>query len=300
MLVTQPGPVSPRVEMIGSAEIPVYIARGEKWAVIESGVSIIAPSIVGRLNSMPGAAEKIAFLIVTHSHFDHVGSLPALMRAFPEARVVASQVAAEVFRKPGAMAYIRAMNDSFVKLLDLEKMNPGFDFSIPDEIRVDMRVKEGYSINLGGGVELEIYDVPGHSRCSIALFLKPDRALFAGESAGFYNGPGDVISEGLSNYSAYLEGLDKMKALTPDVVCLPHNGVLTGDEAREYFDIAIKNGKEFRLELERRLHEGQPDEKIIAEITEEKYKGLITTQPRDVFHGNLRAMINAVRKEMTP
>lgn len=298
MLATQPGPVSPHVEMIGSAQIPVYITRGEKWAVIESGVSIIAPQIVARLNSMPGSAEKIAYLIVTHSHFDHVGSLPALMRAFPNAKVVASPVTADVFRKPNAIGYVRSMNDSFVKLLNLQKLNPGFDFSIPDIIRVDKQVKEGDSIALGGGVSLEIYDVPGHSRCSIALFLKPDKALFAGESAGFYNGPGDIISEGLSNYSAYLAGLHKMKILQPEVICLPHNGVLTDEEARGYFDIAIEKGEEFRSELERRLREGQPDEKILSDITSEKYKGLITTQPKEVFHGNLRAMINAVRKEM--
>ena len=299
MLISEPGRISDHIDMIGTSDLPVYILKGEKWAAVDAGVSITGPHIVQQLTDMADAGKRIQYLVVTHSHFDHVGALPALMRAFPDAEVVGSEVTARVFKKPAAMAYIKAMNDSFVKVLGFEKQFPQFDFSFPGHIEVHRVVGEGDSLDLGDGVTLDVHETPGHSRCSLAYFLKPDMAVFSGESMGFYNARDEIISEGLSSFQDYLDSLKKMAGLGPEIICLPHNGALVGDDAKNYFSMAAVQGEEFRADLKGRLEEGQADEHILEEITQLKYHGLITRQPREVFTSNLRAMINAVRKEMS-
>jgi len=300
MFITKIGAVSEHVDMLVGSEIPIYLVKGtDRWAVVDTGLSFTAPEMVRQVEDA-GGRQKELYVLITHSHFDHVGGLAPFLRCFPDALTVAGSGTAEVFRKPAAMGFIRGTNENFVKILNLEKKYPGFDFSIPETIKVDITVREGDVVELGGGVRIRAYEVPGHSKCSMAFLLEPDRALFSGEAAGFYNGPGDIISEGLSDYSLYLAGLARMRDLRPKYICMPHNGVLTGGDAETYFDIALRSGEEFRRELAAMIADQTPEEKIIREITAKKYHGLIETQPVDVFTINLRAMIKAVRREMKP
>jgi 2-aminobenzoylacetyl-CoA thioesterase len=158
-------------------------------------------------------------------------------------------------------------------------------------------VKEGDRVDLGGGVEVEVYDAPGHSRCSLAFFLRPDGAVFSGEAMGYYNGKDKVLSEGLSEFQAYLDSIEKMRKLSAAIICLPHNGVLSGDEAGEYFQRALESGVKFRAEVREFLGQAKTDEDIIKHYIEQDYNGLIRLQPEAVFRQNLTAMLKAIRRE---
>jgi len=298
MLLTELGPVSENVRMLLGSEVPIYLIEGaERLCVVDTGLSFLSPELVKQLEEA-GADKKPLYILLTHSHFDHVGGIGALKRAYPDAKVISGETAADIFKKPAAMTFIRGTNENFVKALNLEENYPGFDFSIPETIDVDITVKEGDVIDLGGDVRLRVYEVPGHSRCSMAYLLEPDLALFSGEAAGFYDGSGDVISEGLSDYSAYLDGLEKIRDLRPKTICLPHNGVLGDEDAETYFDLAIKCGREFRDKILKLISDDVPEDKMVEDIVEEKYRGLIKQQPLEVFIINLRAMIKAIRREM--
>jgi glyoxylase-like metal-dependent hydrolase (beta-lactamase superfamily II) len=297
VLLTEPGRISDHIELLGDAATPCYLLRGEdKWALVDTAVAPIVPEVVKQLKCYPDAYTRVKYLLITHSHFDHVGGLSALRRIFPGSEVVASSGTREIFSRPGPMNYIRAMNDALVKLGGADP--GGLDLSVEERIPVSRVVKEGDRIELGPGVNIEVYEVPGHSRCSLAYLLVPERALFSGEAMGYYNGSGKVLAEGLSDFGAYLDSLLKMKKLGARYLCLPHNGVLTGDEARDYFRIAYRSGIEFRDEVKEFFRQNRNDEEIIRYYIQRDYQGLIRLQPESVFRGNLSAMLRAIRKEL--
>lgn len=299
MLLEKTGPVSEHVEVLATPQLPVFLVKGKDWALVEGAMSMVAPALFEQLHKMDRAAQKLKYLILSHSHFDHVGAVTAIKRAFPDIEVLGSEATREVFNKPNAVAYIKSLNNALSKGA-MNKDNPmsHVDLTIGDNIPFDRVVTDGEVIELGDGVSITVHEVPGHSRCSIALFLEPDKAIFTGESAGFYNEPGKIISEGLSDYGAYIKSLEKMRDLKPEVICLPHNGVIVEDEANEYFDLAIKSGVEFKGVVEGLLSGGKEVEGIVDELTGKEYKGKITIQPKDIFKGNLRAMVKSIKRQM--
>jgi len=297
MLLTKPGRISEHLDLLGDAATPFYLVRGEEsWALVDAAIAPMVPELVKQLKAYPEARLRLHYFLITHSHFDHVGGLSALRRIFPEAEVVASSGTREIFSKPGPMNYIRTMNEVLTKLGRVESAD--LDLSVEEMIPVTRVVKEGDRIDLGGGVRIEVYEAPGHSRCSLAYFLLPDRAIFSGEAMGYYNGQGKVLSEGLSEFQAYLNSMEKMAKLSAQTICLPHNGILTGDEAKEYFRLAHESGVQFRAEVQEFFCQSRTDEEIIQHYLKQDYQGLIKLQPEAVFRQNLTAMLKAIRKEL--
>jgi len=296
MLITKPGRLSEHLDLLGDAATPFYLVRGEeKWALVDAAVAPMVPELRQQLRAYPEVRAKLKYFLITHSHFDHVGGLSALRRLFPEAEVIASAGTKEVFSKPGPMNYIRTMNDVLVKLSGVQSAE--VDLRVEESIPVTRVVQEGDRLELGGGVRIEVYDAPGHSRCNLAYFLVPDQAVFSGEAMGYYNGAGQVLSEGLSEFQAYLDSIAKMGKLAAKIICLPHNGVLTGDEAQGYFQLAHEAGAGFREEVREFFRQSKTDEDIIQFYLHRDYRGLIRLQPEQVFRQNLTAMLKAIRKE---
>ena len=297
MLITKTGRISEHLELWGDAATPFYLVRGEKsWALVDAAVAPMVPELIKQLEAYPEIRQRLKYFFITHSHFDHVGGLSALRRVFPEAEVIASVAAREVFSKPGPMNYIRTMNEVLVKLGGVK--SPDLDLSVEEKIPVNRVVKEGDRLDLGGGVGIEVYEAPGHSRCSLAYFLAPDRAVFSGEAMGYYNGQGKVLSEGLSEFQAYLDSIEKMAKLAAEIICLPHNGVLAGEDVKGYFKLAHESGVKFREEVQEFFRQNQTDEEIIQHYLRQDYQGLIRLQPEAVFRQNLTAMLKAIRKEL--
>jgi len=295
MLIEKVGRISEHIDLLGSAEIPFYLVKGKDWAMIDAGVSPAIPTVFEQAKNYSGLDAKLKYIILTHSHFDHTGGLSYLLARFPAVKVIASQITSEVFGKPRAVEYIKGMNQSLAKFagMDFEKM--GFKESA---LRVDQMVKEGDRISLGDGVELEVYDAPGHSRCSVVYLLLPERALFSGEAIGFYNTETQILPEALSSFRDFINTLEKLGRLKIEMICLPHGGVLTDAEVRKYFPLALEGAENFRAELESGIQKAEPDQKILERMVEKYYQGKIRLQPKEVFLGNLTAMLSAQKKEM--
>ncbi len=296
MLLEKVGNISEHIELLGSAEIPFYLVKGKDWAMIDAGISPAIPTVFEQMKNYPELDAKLKQIILTHSHFDHTGGLAYLLGRFPAVKVVASRVTAEVFGKPKAVEYIKGINQSLAKFagMDFEKM--GFPQA---PLRVDQTVKEGDRIDLGDRVSLSVYDAPGHSRCSVAYLLNPERALFSGEAIGFYNSGNEILPEALSSFNDFIGSLEKLGRLNIAMICLPHGGVLTDPEVKKYFPLALEWAGNFRAELEEGLQKGEPDQEILGRMADKYYRGKIKLQPREVFIGNLTAMLIAHKKEMT-
>jgi glyoxylase-like metal-dependent hydrolase (beta-lactamase superfamily II) len=236
----------------------------------------------------PGSERRgLDYILLTHSHFDHAAGTPTVARAFPEAKIVASEYAAEVFARPGARKAIKEMDDAAARDFGVA---PADDTT--HELRVDIKVKDGDVIDAPGGA-IRVYDTPGHTNCSVSYYFEHESLLVTSESSGFKFG-GILLPAFLTSYRDSLKSIDLVEQLAPEHLLLPHAGLMSGDEAKTY-PAAIRGEAERKADFILSRHrEGMSADDIAKDYIEEYYDGLIRAtglQTRESFTANAYALI---------
>jgi 2-aminobenzoylacetyl-CoA thioesterase len=160
-------------------------------------------------------------------------------------------------------------------------------------------ISEGDMIDLGRNRQIQIYETPGHSSCSISAYVPKIKALFPSDGGGIpYKGT--IIAAANSNFTLYLESLKKLEILPIDYFCADHFGYICGDEAKNYMrssiDLAIK--ERARLEdIYRRSFD-------IDTAAREMASSFIRTNPDyflplEVYEGICRQMMKHIAKTVS-
>lgn len=291
MIVESRGEITKGLSAIGKPELPAFLLIGERPALFDAGMTFMGPLYIEGLRSSLGDEKRLSFNFLTHSHFDHCGAAPYLTRKIDRLQTGAHPLAAETFRKPGAVSLIRSLSEHF------EKKNGGEDVSF-DGLEVDLLLHDGMEIELGG-LLIRVIATPGHTRDSVSFYIPKFRALIAGEAVGVYDGNMTIHPEFLSSYRDYLNSLDRLAALEPEVLMMAHYFTLTGPEARSYVAKSIERTRAFRARIEDCLHERNGDrEAVVQRIFREDYleTGAILQEERPYLI-NLRAKVRAVAED---
>ncbi|MCX5886756.1 MAG: MBL fold metallo-hydrolase [Proteobacteria bacterium] len=275
--------------------VPAYIYDHEQPVMFDPGVSAFGPLYYRKLLETVSGRTDNLFLLLTHSHFDHCGAVPYLLRKFPDAKVGASIKAAEVLQKQSAIALIRRLNAEYEKEMAEELKGEDTSFSA---ITVDLQLKEGDKVEVQGGKSFQVFETPGHTRDCLSYFFPDSGVLLAGEATGVPEG--DFIhSAFLASYEDYVTSIEKLRTLNAEALCIAHVGILTGREnVQVYLSQSLQATKEYREKIERYLEKFQGDrEKVVETITAEEYD--LTPDhiiKRTPFMINLQAKVNVVYK----
>ena len=283
------------ITKLAGVHVPAFILDAGEPVLFDPGVSAFGPMYLKELASRFGAHVKASLLmLLTHSHFDHCGAAPYLLRAIPSARVGCSPLAADVLQKEKAIALIRSFNAEYEERMQDELQGQDTSFSA---LPVSLRLKEGDTVKLADGA-LHVYETPGHTRDCLSYLWREKGILFAGEAAGVYT-DGAFHSVFLSDYASYIASIRKIMTLQPDALCVAHAGVLSGAaQIADYLQAALDAAEAYREMLERSLQRHSDDvEKVVEEITREEYD--VQSEPvinRNPFMTNLRAKTQAVMR----
>jgi glyoxylase-like metal-dependent hydrolase (beta-lactamase superfamily II) len=173
------------------------------------------------------------YLLLTHSHYDHVGSASYLKAHVPGLRLAGHERVAGLLQKPSALELMNKLSDSHAKMREAHSAgDTGEDLTvIPTEL--DVALKEGDELDLGG-LTCRVYETPGHTRDSLSFHFLEEDALFVGDACGVLEAEPEphVRVEFLSSYQDYLESIERIAALGPRMLGLAHRWVLTGDEVK--------------------------------------------------------------------
>ncbi len=146
-------------------------------------LSLIDPGLTGKgtykiesIQKMGIELEDIKRVILTHTHFDHIGCLSEILKKIPRAELWIHSLEAEPIER-GDERTVYGMQ-MFQSLCHTQYgMNPGaFTF------KVNRKLQGGETFEIGGMV-WEVIHIPGHSMGSIGLYHLPKKILI----------PGDVI-----------------------------------------------------------------------------------------------------------
>jgi hydroxyacylglutathione hydrolase len=145
-------------------------------SLIDPGLAEKGRYKIESIKKMGIGLKDIKRVIMTHTHFDHIGALSEIREEIPEAELWIHTLEATPI-EAGDERTVYGM-EMFQQMCQMQYgFKPGaFTF------QVDRKLEGGETIEIGG-MSWEIIHIPGHSMGSIALYYKPKKILI----------PGDVI-----------------------------------------------------------------------------------------------------------
>ena len=190
-------------------------------------LSLIDPGLMGKgkyktdsLRQMgidPGAIKRV---IMTHTHFDHIGCLKEMLDEIDGAEIWIHVLEAEPLEQ-GDERPIYGM-EMFREMCEAQYGLKTGTFAFT----VDRKLQGGEQVDLGGMV-WEVIHIPGHSMGSIGLYHAPQKVLIPGDVvyADYAIGRFDLYG---ANGSALGESLRQLAEREVDILLPGHNRILQG------------------------------------------------------------------------
>jgi len=114
-LSSQTGFVTRDFHVVGLTWSAVFLLDGKRPVLFEAGFACAARVYADGIRSILGARSP-EVLFLTHSHWDHIGSVGYLKNAFPGLKVAASKGTADILRRPHALQLIRTLSEEVIPL----------------------------------------------------------------------------------------------------------------------------------------------------------------------------------------
>jgi 2-aminobenzoylacetyl-CoA thioesterase len=278
-----PFQVTKNITLLGSELFNLYLVKGETYAIVEGGVSGITYPFLEQLSQLNVPPEAISHLVILHSHFDHMMVFPTLKGRYPWMKIVTSDLNRATFSSERVVAKIFDSDRKMTLALKERGMIPdGPNLQPYTFFPLDITVQEGSVLDLGKGMKMKFFEIPGHSPDCLAAFLEEEELLFCSDGAGFYTPPDFFRPNYWYRLDDAEKSLDKMMAVNPEILCRGHYGAMIGkDLARKHLQMnrqSIENFKAFVLE---KINGGWSVEEITQDVTVRFSKGFLELFPAE-------------------
>jgi len=262
MRIEQPGKVSDRITLLGRNESCVYLVNGkDEYAILGGGMTYIAQDVMAQVKAANIEVEKIKRLVIHHSHFDHVGIAPFLKQQRPWIKITASVRAKELLSREDVVASIVALNQMILPRKDQGHLRESLDIKT---MGVDETVSQGDVLSCGD-LDFEVIDVPGHSSCSMAIYIPEEKVLSASDSAGIIYG-NMVFAAANSNFDLYQESLKKMAEYEVAIHLFEHYGALIQPVGNRFMKQSIADAVTMRQMVENIYDTTRDEQKTVEAL----------------------------------
>ena len=284
--------------MVGHPAMPVYLLDGPVPAIFDAGLAFLGRLYAKGIREIIGRRD-LHYCFLSHSHFDHCGSVAVLKKAFPTLKVVASENVKRVLDRPNAVALMGKLSRAAEQLAEKIGFQPTeFDPFAPFEVNITLT--DGESLELSDDLSIQAMETPGHTRDSLSYFIPQKKILLCSEAAGIPDASGYVVSEALVDYDQYCASLKRLSEVDCEVLCLGHRQALIGQDVRNFFQKSIKDCRHFLSLVESALNEHDGDiRKVISHVKAVEYDPL--PDPKQIepaYLLNLEAKVNVIKRRM--
>lgn len=249
--------------------------------LVDSGFGFCGREMVRRVEEHL-AGRPLDFILLTHSHYDHVlGSAWALQR-WPQARVIASEYCARILQKPSALATMAEMDEAARIYYNGETVDQGFF----DYLRVDETLADGEETSLNG-LTMRCVALPGHTKCSVGFYFPDSRLLLGCETLGVYTGGDRVIPSYLVGFAMTVASIKKAMDLPMDTMLVSHLGMIYGDDCKQLLSLSLYWMLHARDILMADWKAGKGQQELVERFRELFYReDLQRIQPEKAFYLN--------------
>ena len=159
----------------GKTATRVFFVRGsDKIALIDSGLYGGLPALEQAFDELGIARGDLDYLLLTHEHMDHVGN-NGWLKSETGCTIIGHPARAD--RVADNMLNAKTIVHAFPEGEVFDLYAEYLDWMGPTEGPIEKFVTDGDVIDLGGGVELEVVEVLGHSMAEIGFFERSTRTL---------------------------------------------------------------------------------------------------------------------------
>ena len=268
------------------------ITCGEKTVLHDCGHQYAADETIGQIKEKLGG-RSLDYILVSHTHYDHIGALPQIRQAFPGVKVVGSAYGQYVFTRPGALKVIKELCISAAKL-----------YSSVDEseittegMGIDIVLADGEKLDIGGGMYFVALETKGHTNCAMTYVLEPQKIMFSSESTGICVAPGNSNMAILKSYDDSMASLKKCREYGAKRIISPHYGIMPEYYNEEFWDEFIRAAREEKEYVVGMWNDGLSPEEMLAKASKELYsEARREEQPYEAFVANCKALFKVYEK----
>ncbi len=193
---------------------------GQDFTLVDAGLMEQGSYKLDQIQKCGVSLNDVSRIIMTHTHLDHIGCLPELIKALPDAEVWVHRYEAEYLETgDGQIVFGNRMFESMVRA----------QHQIPEDyfrLTVHRKLEEGDGLELGG-IPFSVVHIPGHSGGSIGLLNDEHKLFVAGDTiyADGAIGRYDLHSADAGQLKASLE---RIAQLGVDILLPGHNRIVRG------------------------------------------------------------------------
>lgn len=274
----------------------LLIMGSEKTALLDCGMAFCGSRMVKNLKDRleENGRATLNYVLLSHSHYDHMGALPYVKKAFPDAEVCASRRCKEILQRPNARKLIKKLGTAARELYEPENTAD----ILVDDLGVD-RILEDGDVILLGKERVVALETRGHTDCSMSYALEPVRLLFTSESTGIIETSEYVDTPILKDFDDAMKSLKKCMDYGAEYICLPHCGMIPASFNETYWRM-FKEACDDRLDFVRKQKALGFDSEEMSDNYIKKYwdPALKQIQPMEAYAINSRAVIKAILKAL--
>jgi glyoxylase-like metal-dependent hydrolase (beta-lactamase superfamily II) len=233
-----------------------YFIWDERGVLIEPGPASVTHLFLDAIQRLGYNPDNLAYIIPTHIHIDHAGGVGAAAQKLPRTKIVIH---------PSGVRHMVSPE----RLIASTKMAFGDDFAdtygailpVPeDQVLAPL---DGQRLILENR-ELRVIYAPGHAPHHITILDSVTGGLFCGEALGIPHGdnqpPMPAAAPPAFDLELYLQTMDMLEKLTPNMLFYSHNGV--GREVAELIAQARENSKAYGRIIQEAMKAGETQEQI--------------------------------------
>jgi len=269
-----------------------FLILGEKkTALVDCGMAYCASNLISNIKQVLNK-RTLNDILISHSHYDHIGAIPYLKETWPNSKVFGAEHAKQILNRPNALKTIRNFSMQAAKLYGGGNITAYHD----EMLKVDNSIFEGDILELGG-LDVKVIETLGHTKCSLA-FLVNNEILFASESTGYMSKSGKVYPGFLTSSAEAIASITRCQNLNPRFIISPHFGLVNNRDTLNYWENCISSIKETKAFILHLSEMGYGDAQILIEY-EKSFRDELSRleQPISAFNLNIQNMINTVLSE---
>lgn len=259
---------------LGERFMAQYLLVGEERALlVDTGLARTPDEVLVPVLAEAGVTPDL--ILVSHADLDHCGGNRRMRERYPRALLACHAGDRRWIESNAAMV---AENYMWHAPYGLNQPDEQARVQLFDDLGgdapIDLTLRGGESVRLGGGRRFEVLHLPGHTRGHIGLWDPTARVaitLDAALSDGIYDRCGNkLIPPRYYDAEAYRSTIRSIRALEPDLLLTAHYEPMDAAQCREFCERSLEHVDAVETIVREAVESGETRLKELTDLVDQR------------------------------